>query len=53
VDFILARRRFEIEQRLDVAAHFSSPLPASFLVPLLQPKDDRLKQNPTSRPILS
>jgi hypothetical protein len=25
LDFVLGRRRFEIEQRLDVAAHLSSP----------------------------
>jgi hypothetical protein len=53
VDFILCRGRFEIEQRLDVAAHLSSPLLVSCLVPRRQPKDDQLKQNPTSRPILS
>src|SRR5438105_2094273 len=46
MDFILTRRRIEINQRLDVAAHRLSPLPGTALNTSL--KDDRVTQIATS-----
>src|SRR5271165_7067928 len=58
VDLILGRRRLEIEQRLDVAAHYSScsfiylaALPGTALK--VSPKDDQVMQIATSPHILS
>ena len=48
VDFGPRCRRLEIEQRLDVAAHEPSPLPAPALS-----KDERRLQNPTCPAILA
>src|SRR5271169_6024543 len=58
LDLMLGRRRLEIEQRLDVAAHYPScsfidlaPLPGS--AGKAFPKDDPVTQIATSRCILS